>query len=232
MARSFGLVDYKVKEAEYFLNLMIDGSDEIYFTGIQFCASAFAAATRSITFAMQASLKNVPRFDSWYSERQKEMRSNPLAKFFHDFRTVTQHIGESVVNAGSHIDGKTLYFFKPCSDLPSVPELDVVSACRMHFCFVLDIVYLCYIDMGIYIDGQQYFTAQHFQNTGKTIEDAEEELGFPRGWTDIGGPNSEPYRWEALRREADGCGIQEQFEFWLGKTVPTPELMPPYSASP
>src|SRR6185436_12464454 len=55
-----------------------------------------------------------------------------------------------------------------------------------------------------------------------------EQLGFVRGWTDIGDPTSTEYRWEALRRHADGCQISHIFYKYLGKTTPAPERLPPY----
>lgn len=64
MSRSFGLVDYKVQEAEYFLLELKRLGKGLKFRGIRFCASAFVSAARSVTFAMQASLKGNDRFDA------------------------------------------------------------------------------------------------------------------------------------------------------------------------
>lgn len=229
MSRSFGLVDYKVQEAEYFLLLMTSRGKKTDFYGVQFCASAFVSAARSITFAMQSSLKGVPEFEAWYPAKQVELRRDPLARFFHDFRTVTQHIGDNVVSGGRHDKYGTKYFFVPCADLPSVPDMDVLSACEAYFVSILELVFACYIDLGPIVDGQQRFTESHFETLGMSIEDAEEELGFPRGWTDIGDPGAMPWRWELIRKQADGCQIQEQFERWLNKVVPRLETLAPYS---
>lgn len=228
MSRSFGLVDYKVQEAEFFLLEMKRLGRRINFTAIQFCASAFVSAARSITFAMQASLKDHHRFEPWYAKRQEALRNDPLAKFFHDFRTVTQHIGANVVGGGAHGKGGTFYYFVPCPDLPTVPDQDVLSACESYFVSILQLVYDCYVELGDVVDGQQYFTKENFSALDKTIEDAEEELGFPRGWTDLGNPEIEPYRWEALRKQADGCLIEEQFKLWLNKYLPRPQPLPPF----
>jgi hypothetical protein len=228
MTRSFGLVDYKVQEAEYFLLELERLGKQINFAAVQFCVSAFVSAARSITFAMQASLKGHPKFEPWYESRQQELRADPLAKFFHDFRTVTQHIGANVVGGGSNRKGKTLYYFVACPDLPTVPEQDVISACETYFTAILQMVYDCYVELGPVVDGQQYFTKENFAALGKTIEDAEEALGFPRGWTDIGRSDIEPYRWQVLRQQADGCLIEEQFERWLDKSLPRPEPPPPF----
>lgn len=228
MARSFGLVDYKVQEAEYFLLELQRLGKEINFAAVQFCASAFVSAVRSVTFAMQASLKGFSDFETWYKRCQEALRNDPLARFFHKFRTVTQHIGKNVVGGGTHGKNGTFYYFLPCADLPTVPKQDVVSACEAYFVTVLRLVYDCYVELGSVFNGQQYFTQENFAKFGKTIEDAEEELGFPRGWTDIGQPGTDPYRWQILRKQADGCLIEEQFERWLNKSLPRPAPLPPF----
>lgn len=197
-------------------------------SSVQFCASAFAAASRSITFAMQASLKGNPTFDEWYMPRQRELRQDPLSRFFHDFRTVTQHIGHNAISGGSHSKYGTFYYFLPSSDLPNVPHEDVVTACDAYFKKILSLVSDCYVHHRMLVDGQWYFTEDGFKSRGKTIEDAEEELGMPRGWTDIGKPGMEQHRWHLLRRNADGCNIQSQFQRWLGKRIEQPPAPPPY----
>lgn len=227
MNRSFGLVDYKVQEAEYFLLELKRNAKRISFYEVQFCASAFVSAARSITFAMQASLKGHPEFEPWYGPRQAMLRDDPLSCFFQKFRTLTQHIGANVVGVGSFSKDEALYYFSPCQDLPNVPNQDVISACQDYFVIVLQIVYDCYQELGSIVDGQQYFTTENFTSLGKTIEDAEEDLGLPRKWTDVDKPELEPYRWDLLRRQADGCLIGPQFERWLGKQLSRRAGLPP-----
>jgi hypothetical protein len=225
MARSFGLVDYKVQEAEYFLRQLREKS--FNFGDIQFTTSAFVSAARSVTFAMQGSLKGNAKFDDWYAEKQAELRGDALAKFFHDFRTVTQHLGINVVGRGAVRRGFHQFYFVACPDLQVVPEQDVLTACEAYFRSVLSLVFECYEVMGPVIHGQWYFTEQHFVSRGLCIEDAEEELGFPRGWTDIRRPDLSAYRWELLRRQADGCLIESLFVHWLGKELPKPLKLSP-----
>lgn len=227
MSRSFGLVDYKVQEAEYFLLELKRLGQGFNLGAIQFCASAFVSAARSVTFAMQSSLKGNARFDAWYERQQEKLRGDPLARFFHDFRTVTQHIGVNVVGAGIHGADGTFHYFVACPDLPIVPEQDVVSACEAYFVAILQLVHDCYVEMGPVVNGQLYYTEANFACMGRSIEDAEEELGLPRKWTDIGRPDLQAYRWELLRRQADGCLIDEQFMKWLGKLAPRIERLPP-----
>ncbi|MGL4576838.1 MAG: hypothetical protein ACRCV9_18775 [Burkholderiaceae bacterium] len=223
MSRSFGLVEYKVQEAEYFLDELTAKGQTFDLGPIQFLASAFTSATRSVTFAMQASLKGVTEFDRWYEQKQLDLKANALARFFHEFRTVTQHLGINVVRAGESSGNVKTYYFIGCRDLPNVPREDVVTACQAYFRLILDVVYDCYIAFATRVDGQWYFTEDNFRQLGRTVEDAEEELGLPRGWTDLGKPELLPHRWDALRRHADGCMIEEQFARWLGKQVPQPQ---------
>lgn len=205
MSRMFGLVDTKVQEAEYFLERILEA--ELDFFGVQCDAVAFAASARSITFAMQASLSGFANFDKWYVSKQTELRNDPLARFFHEFRRVSQHIGDNAVNGGSYNDGKALFFFGPLPDLPIVPEFDVASACTEYFKTTLELVYECYITFPTLINGQWRYTKEHYASLGKTIEDAEEDLGFERGWTRVSGLD-EDVCWRLLRRQADGCNIQ------------------------
>ena len=220
MSRSFGLVDSKVQEAEYFLERILN-VDKFFF-GVRCDAVAFAAAMRSITFAMQSSQKGVPDFDVWYAEKQENMRANPLAQFFNRFRRVSQHIGDNAVVVGASANGKVLFYFGPVPDIPDVPDIDVASACVSYFKSTLEIVYECYLRFATRINGKWYFTQEHFASMGKTIEDAEEELGFPRGWMKVSGYDDKT-RWFYLRKQADGCNIQDQFVNWLGKRVPYPD---------
>lgn len=220
MSRSFGLVDSKVQEAEYFLDRILEA--DRFFFGVQCDTVAFAASARSVTFAMQSSLTGIPDFDDWYSLKQRELRNNPLAKFFHDFRTISQHIGDNAVNRGSFRGKKAVFHFGSIPEVTSVPTLDVASACTEHFKVILELVYECYLKFNPLINAQWRFTAEHFKRIGKTIEEAEQELGFPCGWTEVSGFD-EATRWFYLRREADGCNTQCQFERWLGKRVPHPD---------
>lgn len=220
MPRMFGLVDAKVQEAEYFLCRILD--DDCHFFGVQCDAVAFTSSARSITFAMQACLKGIPEFDEWYVRKQQELRADRLARFFHEFRRVSVHIGDNAVVGGASGDGRQIFFFGELPELPEVPDLDVAAACSQYFANTLHLVYECYTMFPALINAQWRFTKEHFASMGKTIEDAEEEIGLPRGWSGVSGlPEDE--RWRYLRKEVDGCTIQGQFYRWLGKVVPYPD---------
>lgn len=221
MPRSFGLVDTKVQEAEYFLDRILAAEQDFF--GVQCDAVAFAASARSITFSMQASLKGIDEFDEWYAVKQSQLKANRLARFFHEFRRVSQHIGGNAVVGGSRAPGeRAVFHFGAGPELPDVPSEDVATACSNYFTLLLEVVYECYVSFNPLINGQWRFTKDHFLKIGKDIEDAEAELGFPRGWGKVSGFD-ESIRWKYLRRQADGCNIQSQFEQWLGKRVPHPD---------
>lgn len=226
MSRTFSHVDHKVTEAEFFLTELkaCDGN----FFAIRCYVSAFSSSARSITFALQSSLSGVDGFDNWYKSRQKALRDDGVARFFHEFRRINEHVGDNLVGGGSSgPNGKTMHWFLPSQDVPWVPQADVETACHQYFVTILSLVYESYVDFGPEIDAHQRYTAEFFAKGGKTIEDAEEELGFPRGYTDIGRVDLDAYRWDLLRRHTPGCEINHIFGEYLGKTTPYPESPPP-----
>jgi len=225
MPRTFSHVDHKLAEAEFFLTRIADCGHDFF--AIRCMVSAFSSSARSVTFALQSCLTGVEGFDTWYPVRQKQLRDDRLSRFFHEFRRINEHVGANLVGGGSGGPGlKPMHWFLPSPDVPWVPVEDVETACRIYFVKILSLVYDCYIDFGPEIDWQQRCTAEYFEKVGRTIEDAEEELGLPRGWTDIGRPDLEPHRWRLLRRQAKGCEINDLFEQYLGKTTPHPEERP------
>ena len=218
MARSFGVVDQKVAESDFFLQKISKCKFNIF--ELRCYLSAFAASSRSITFALQSVLKGHDGFDLWYESHQTELKNNKLARFFHNFRTVSQHVGGDPYGGGrSTQNGSVLHYFLPTTDLREVPDDGIHTSCEKYLVLLIQIIFECYQKFGASIDAQQYFTADNFDELGKTIEDAEEELGFPRGWTDIGDPESLSYRWQALRNTTSGTEINHLFKKYLNKEI-------------
>jgi len=220
--RSFGVVDFKVAEAEYFLGRIRVVSERHEWHPLQFYLSAFAAATRSVTFAMQAALTDHPGFAEWYAPRQSALKSDPRARFFHEFRTASQHLGESPLSGGEFSASGSRYYFAAPSNGGAAIEEDVVSACEEYFKTILRLVYDCYVELAPIVNAQWRFTKEHFSSLGLTIADAEVEMGLPPGWTDAG-ELTEDARWRLLRCEADGCGISDHFQSWLSLSLPHPD---------
>lgn len=91
MSSSFGVVEDKLREAEFFL-AQLRGTSRVSFEANCYL-SAFVSATRSVTFAIQASLKGVPGFKDWYESAQKQLKTDPLAPFFVEIRNEVVHKG-------------------------------------------------------------------------------------------------------------------------------------------
>ena len=68
-------------------------------------------------------------------------------------------------------------------NLKYVPETDVLTACKMHFKQLLEIIVDCYRNFGKTIDPEKYYTIENMTEKGMTIEDFENDLGFEKGWT-------------------------------------------------
>ncbi|MFA4850684.1 MAG: hypothetical protein WC626_13245 [Methanoregula sp.] len=217
--RSFGLVALKVAEADFFLE-KISGSGPNIFE-VKCYLSAFAASSRSVTFSLQAVLSDIVGFDEWYKVHQIRLQKDPLSKFFNDFRRVTQHVGNNYGMKGTYPDNKI--WIIPTRDLPSVPEDDIETAGRKNLTEIIKIVFDCYKKFGPIIDSQQRYTREFFTSIGKTIEDAEEECGFPRGWTDTGDEKYSMHRWQALRDTQPGCEINHLFKKYLKKKISGPK---------
>ena len=228
MARSFSLVDHKVAEADFFLEHILKA--DLDFFAVRCYVSAFVAAARSITFALQSVLSNAGGFKEWYEEKQKGLKNDQLARFFQDFRTISQHIGDNLVSLGSYErDDKgnriTKHYFLPTPDIQTAPKMDVYSACHDYLTSLITVVYECYLKFGPLINAHQRYTAEYFNSIGLTIEDAEEELFGIRGWTGAPGIPDE-YRWQMISDSQTGCEINHLFQKYIGKTIPIPEHLP------
>lgn len=207
-------MDYKVSQASFFLHQLSEvGYD--FFAAQCYC-DAFASACRSVTFAVQAVCKGIDGFDHWYQQEQDHMRHDSILRFFHNYRNVSNHIGDTPVMGGAtdhRKPGTIRLVFLASDDLPNVPGADVYTACSEYFAKVLDLVYRLYQRFATELDDRWPYTREHYGTLGLSIEDAEEALGFPRGWTEVEGTEDElAERWFHLRRtQAIGPQIQEVF---------------------
>jgi hypothetical protein len=168
---------------------------------------------------MQALIGEVDGFREWYSDRQALLKKNHLAQFFNPYRVGSIHIGDTPVRAGSmetDDDGQRImrYYFLPSPDIQEVPDEDVLSSCQSYFAALLDLVYEAFDKFRYQLDDRYYYTEENFNRMRKSIEDAEEELGFPKDWTSVGSTFPECERWRALRHtQTVGCQLNSLFEF-------------------
>jgi hypothetical protein len=194
MASSFGVVENKLREAEFFLGQLRDTNRLSFEADCYF--SAFVSATRSVTLAMQASLKGVPGFNDWYESAQKRLKIDSLAPFFVECRNEVVHTGTNPLNRVSpdhfhddlalqlHGDHRGHVLVLPDAQRrDSTVLVDAVEACEQYFTSLVSVVYECYSEFKTVVDGRWYFTEANFNSLGKTFEDALVELGFPWTWT-------------------------------------------------
>lgn len=224
--RSISIVDYKVAQADFFLQ-QIESSGYDVFAALYNC-DAFVSASRSITFSIQVVCDGIPGFHEWYKKEQELMKKCSLCRFFNEFRRISIHIGESPIQEAFtdpiNLD-KMLYIFVPTPDLPNVPKENVLEACTQYFKKCVDLVFHLYTQFRYELDERWYLTEEHFQHQDLSIEDAEELLGFPRGWTEINSSEDQlSKRWKIIRQtQAVEPAIQNIFEKYLGKIVAGPD---------
>ena len=86
MARVLDLIEWKVAEADFFLNAMQDSGFNIF--GFYCYFSAFLSASRSITFTLQAVMSDTPGFDEWYETARQPLKEDSRARFFVQLRNI------------------------------------------------------------------------------------------------------------------------------------------------
>lgn len=201
--RGFHLVVNKVAEADFFLEKL--NKAHSYTPDFDFYLSAYVTASRSITFALQAVMADVPEFGSWYEIRQERLNGSELAKYFVKLRNHLQKVGEMPIERngvfilGLNADQPT---FVSTRDLKNPPTGNVLDCCRDYLRIVLSIISECYRDFWVYCDPRAFFSKKGLTQMGWSIEDLEEFLGFPRGFTDSSweGDDKDEQRLKALAR--------------------------------
>ena len=234
MAHSFGVVEDKLREAEFFLEQFgatgsLDAEAPYYF-------SAFVSACRSVTFALQASLNGISEFDPWYESVRDQLKTDPLAPYFCEVRNHVVHTGINPLNqigvehlrehlsrqlSGSN-RSHVLVVPSPYGD-GSGDLVDAILASTNYFKSLVGIVFECYRRFLTTVDARWYFTEAHFRAMGKTLGDALAELGLPPNWFKPISRADEGRAWHVLRAKQAPCQINDLFEKHLGQRIPDPE---------
>jgi uncharacterized HAD superfamily protein len=236
--RSFGLVEDKVYEADFFLEKIRDCTHP---QECNYYFSAFLSASRSITFSLQACMSDVDGFDEWYKEMQEKLKKNEMAKKFVEMRNVSQKVGEHFITSGSFYTdekGKTKcrFYFQDESTYYRIgenprqvlleqmfsgklfdhKEEDVATQCEKNFILLIEIIYDCFQNFGDVIDPAKYYTLENLDRLGISIEDIETRLGFPQGYTKVEGISDED-RIRLLRESEPSSEIDYIFMKYLNK---------------
>jgi hypothetical protein len=231
MAHSFGVVEEKLLETEFFLGLF--GSAGRSFDS-RFYFSAFVSAARSVTFALQFSMKEVDGFEAWYATAQAALKADSLAPHFVEMRNDVQKKGLNRLNAvpvthlRQHL-AEQLVGGSPVSVLvlPSAKSgsttvlTDALEASRSYFKLLVSLVFDAYAQFKTVVDPRWYFTQANFEAAGRTLEDALVELGFPSSWVAAAPHGAEA--WRVLRSQQPSCALNELFERYLNKSIVDPD---------
>lgn len=222
MEHAFDTVDDKVAETEFFLRKMVEAGTDMF--AFNCYVSAFLSASRTCTLALQQ-FKDLPGFAAWYEPQRERLRVNELSKFLLDARNDHVHGGPHPISGARFHLGKAEYRFSPSRVARHELYEDAVAICRDHFRVLLEIVFDCYVQLGVHIDPQQHYSREYFSSLGRSIDDAELEVrGFVCESLIEEGTN-EDGRWHELRSYVGECKINHLFFSYLGKSTPEP-IMP------
>jgi hypothetical protein len=217
---TFDAVDEKIAEAEFFLQRMAESGTDMF--GFKCYLSAYLSAARTATLALQQFKDDIPGLEAWYAPHRDELKADPIARFLLSARNDLVHGKPNPVSSGRFHRDEAEYFFsvRKCDDGTDLG--DVLSTCRHNFIRLLRIVHDCYVQLGVHVDPQQYYTKEHFASRGQTLEQAETEVW---GWA-MQSLEEEGYdeddRWHELRSHVAECQINHLFYSYLGKTTPQP----------
>jgi hypothetical protein len=232
--KNFGNVESKLRETEFFLDKLL--FDTVSPISANYYLSAFASAARSITYAIQYNTSEIEGFKAWYQNWQHKLKTDHYAKLFHEIRNYMIHEGQ--IPIFDSISGKTdegRLYLKHYLKIQIQYEEDVYFQAEKYFTLLISMVFDAYLEFGSIIDPNQYYTLENLEKLGLGIEDIEEELGFPRGWTKLSGPilasylkeqgisseefrkNENTTRLRALKSGYSDTGMYILFEKYLGQ---------------
>ncbi len=216
--RGFWAVANKISEADFFLDKM--KSAPAFQDDFKYYFSAFVSAARSVTFALQYVMSSYPKFDAWYEKQRKTLREDALARFFVNTRNDSQKKGFTHIYEGGYVSDGGLVEIRSFSGGPwdnnnENPEGDICELSELYLNSILNVVGQCYRDFDTYIDPRALFSKTGLSELGWSIEDLEEYLGLPRGYSDVTGnwDDKDSERLKALST----LGFDEEIEFFLKK---------------
>ena len=187
-AAGFAHVADKFREADFFLERLLEceGHEE----EAAYYLSAFASASRSVTFVMQAVMSKFPRFDEWYPAASQPLRDSELARYFVKVRNEVLKRGTMPTNWGgvSGDDGTVSYYSfttHPGSDLPGPPIENVHLAAKTYMVELARLMCRCYRDYDAFVDPRVTLTRRGLATIGWTVADVLESMGYPRTWLEV-----------------------------------------------
>ncbi len=215
------LVEERLLEAKYFASRLAKQNDRDRF-GYEL--NAFLAAARSVTFLLQKEMARVPGFADWWDVQRHHLSNDPAATFFLKLRNLSQKEGRVSLVGGSLGQGRWTYRFAGNSE--RVPgcllNRDVADCCHEHVGKLARVI-LAFSEAFPYQScPRMALTPAGVAALHLPLEQIEEALGFPNGWTDTGDATNGDRRIQVLREHVDGVdfAVISRLANWKPKAAP------------
>ena len=176
----FAYAELKLAEARFFLSRLRRAKANVFLARCYL--SAFLSSARSVTFALQAALRHRQGFEDWYAEHGDVLRRNPVARAMKTRRDTAIHRGEPHIEGGSirkDERGRIVvrHWFASGDD--------VVDHCSAYLALLEQLV----SDWRDRFPSERdaLFDVDELERRRLTVDDVEEMLGYPRGWTEAPG---------------------------------------------
>jgi hypothetical protein len=216
------LVEERLLEAKYFARRLTRQRDRNSF-GYEL--NAFLTAARSVTFLLQKEMARVPGFSEWWDGQRRLLSGDPAAAFFLELRNFSQKEGRISLVGGSLGRGRWSFRFAGNAECvpPALLNRDVAGCCHEHVAKLATIVLACAKAFPYQSCPTKALTPAGVEALRLCLEDVEEMLGFPRGWTKIGDPISRERRIHVLRKHVDGVDFAalKRLADWAAKPAPS-----------
>jgi hypothetical protein len=221
------LVEERLLEADYFALRLVRQWDSYRF---RYELNAFLSAARSVTFVLQKEMAAVPGFSAWWATKRKQLAEDTAAAFFHNLRNFSQKEGRvSLVGSKSTPGPRGRWTYRFAGNQKRVPPTllhrDVAECCREHVSKLASIVLDCTEAFPYHSCPRRAITLEGIVALKLSVEDIEETIGLPRGWTASGDPAMKPRRIKLLRDEVDGLDFPtlKRLARWKAASVNLPE---------
>jgi hypothetical protein len=199
------LVEERLLESDYFARRLRNqrGSDRFRYE-----LNAFLAAARSVTFLLQKEMAKVPGFSDWWNVQRTVLAGDPAMRFFLNLRNYSQKEGRvSVVGSGTASERKRRWSYRFAGNAERVPssllQRDISDCCREHVAKLAKVILGCATEFPYHVCPRRALTPEGIAALHIQLGDVEEALGLPRGWTDIGSPDTTEERIKYLAAHVD-----------------------------
>jgi len=197
------LVEGRLLEARYFCGKLA----RVRADPFAYELNAFLSASRSVFELLRSEMARVPGFKDWWADALATFLADEAASFYYGLRNFSFHQGRVALVGGS-LPNTRRWTYRFISNPDPVPadlqRRDVADCCREHLAKVAAVVLRFADTFPAYACPQRNFTVEGLRLRNLSVDDVEEMLGFPRGYTNIGPPWTDTDRLRLLGRSVDG----------------------------